>query len=317
MTDLVTFGETMLRLSPPDDERIETADSYDVHVAGAESNVAVAAQRLGLDAAWISKLPDSPVGRRVIGELRRHGVTPDVAWSADGRQGTYYLETGEHPRGDDVIYDRANAAVTTATTDELPVSRVRDARAFHTTGITPALSDALERTTADLLAAAREADTLTSFDLNYRSKLWEPAEAKETLEELFPDVDVLVVAHRDTEGVLGLTGDAEAVARELDDEFDFDVTVVTRGSEGALALVDGTTFEQPTFEATSAHPVGTGDSFVGGFLSRYVEGDDVPTALEYGAATAALKRSVPGDVAVVTADEVDAVVAGESAAISR
>ena len=78
MTDLVTFGETMLRLSPPDEERLETADRYDVHVAGAESNVAVAAQRLGLETAWLSKLPDSPVGRKVAGDLRNHGITVDV-----------------------------------------------------------------------------------------------------------------------------------------------------------------------------------------------------------------------------------------------
>ena len=317
MTDLVTFGETMLRLSPPDDERIETADRYDVHVAGAESNVAVAAQRLGLDAAWTSKLPDSPVGRRVTGELRRHGVTTDVVWADDGRQGTYYLESGDRPRGNDVIYDRADAAVTTATADELPVDRIRDADAFHTTGITPALSSTLESTTEELLDAARDAGTLTTFDLNYRSKLWEPSEAEATLEALFPDVDVLIVARRDAENVLDVTGEAEAIARELDEAFDFEVTIVTRGTEGALALADGTAFEQPTFDATSAHPVGTGDAFVGGFLSRYVEGDDVPTSLEYGAATAAIKRSIPGDIAVLSPDEVEAVIAGGTAAISR
>jgi len=142
MTDLVTFGETMLRLAPGD-ERVETADEYDVHVAGAESNVAVAAQRLGLDAAWLSKVPDSPVGRRVTSELRQHGVTVDAAESSDGRLGTYYLESGDLPRGNNVIYDRANAAVTTATPDELPTERVRDASAFHTTGITPGLSETL------------------------------------------------------------------------------------------------------------------------------------------------------------------------------
>jgi len=124
MTDLVTFGETMLRLSPPDEERLETTDQYDVDVAGAESNVAVAAQRLGLDCAWLSKLPNSPVGRKVAGELRSHGLSVDVVWddSPARRQGTYYLEQGRPPRGSDVIYDRAHASVTTATTvlDSLP-----------------------------------------------------------------------------------------------------------------------------------------------------------------------------------------------------
>ncbi|WP_226021364.1 bifunctional 2-dehydro-3-deoxygluconokinase/2-dehydro-3-deoxygalactonokinase [Halomicrobium salinisoli] len=317
MTDLVTFGETMLRLSPPHGERIETADQYDVHVAGAESNVATAAQRLGLDAAWTSKLPDSPPGRKVANELRGHGVTVDVVWSDEGRQGTYYLETGEAPRGNNVIYDRRDAAVTTASTEELPVDRIESAAAFHTTGITPALSDTLEETTADLLAAAQDAGTTTSFDLNYRSKLWDPAEARPVLEGLFPDVDVLVVAERDAENVLDRTGDAESIAGGLADDFGIEVVIVTRGSRGALALADGETSEQPTFEASNAHPVGTGDSFVGGFLSQYVRGAEVPEAMEYGSATAALKRSVPGDLAVVTPDEVEAVIEGGTADISR
>lgn len=317
MTDLVTFGETMLRLSPPGDERVETADQYDVHVAGTESNVAVAAQRLGLEATWISKVPDSPVGRRVTTELSQHGVTVDVVWSPEGRLGTYYLETGDEPRGNSVIYDRADAAVTSATVDELPVERVREASAFHTTGITPGLSDTLFETARDLLATAQDAGTTTTFDLNYRSKVWNPDEAKRALETLFPDVDVLITAQRDAEHVLGKSGNAESIARELRDDFDFEVTVITRGAEGALALADGEVSEQSTFDSTNAHPVGTGDSFVGGFLSKYVDGADVASALEYGAATAAIKRSIPGDIAVVTPEEVDSVIAGDTAAISR
>lgn len=319
MTDLVTFGETMLRLSPPDDARLETADQYNVRAAGAESNVAVAAQRLGLDAAWTSKLPDSPVGRRITGELRSHGVTVDVVWddSPSGRQGTYYLEQGAPPRGNEVIYDRAGASVTTAETAALPTSAIESATGFHTTGITPALSETLETTTADLLSIAQEADTTTSFDLNYRSKLWEPSEAKRVLTGLFPDIDVLVAAQRDAEIVLDRAGDAETVARNLADKYGFEVTVVTRGAEGALALADGDVYAQPTYEATDAHPVGTGDSFVGGFLSQYLAGESVADGLAWGAATAAFKRSVPGDIAVVSPAEIRDVIEGDTEAISR
>ena len=317
MTDLVTFGETMLRLSPPGDERLETADEYVVHVAGAESNVAVAAQRLGLDAAWTSKLPDSPVGRRVTGTLANHGVTVDVAWSDDERLGTYYLETAGRPRGNDIIYDRSNAAITTATPDEIALERVRSASGFHTTGITPALSDTLEGTTASVLAEAQDAGTTTSFDLNYRSKLWEPATARETIAALLPDVDVLIVARRDAENVLGLSGDAESMARDLAGEYGFEAVIVTRGAAGALALADGGVYEQPTFEATDAHPVGTGDAFVGGFLSQYLQDEPVPDALAYGAATAAIKRSIPGDIAVLSPAEVESVLEGDETEISR
>jgi len=317
MTDLVTFGETMLRLSPPDEERLETADQYDVAVAGAESNVAVAAQRLGTDSAWLSKLPDSPVGRKVAGELRSHGVDVDVVWTDEGRQGTYYLEQGRAPRGSKVIYDRARASVTTARSSELPTESLEAATCFHTTGITPALSDTLETTTADLLSMAGDAGVTTSFDVNFRSNLWTPAEAKAVLTDLFPAVDLLVVAERDARVVLEESGDAEQIARSLDSEYGFEVVVVTRGGEGALALADGAVTTQPTYDATDAYPVGTGDSFVGGFLSQYLDGGSVADALAWGAATAALKRSVPGDMATVSPAEVRDVVEGSTEALSR
>ena len=319
MTDLVTFGETMLRFSPPDEERLETADQYDVRVAGAESNVAVAAQRLGLDTSWLSKLAASPVGRKVAGELRSHGVTVDAVWDdSDGRrQGTYYFEQGQQPRGSEVIYDRARASVTTATVEELATEPIAGADGFHTTGITPALSETLATTTADLLAHAQGSGTLTSFDVNYRSNLWAPETAAETLRSLFPDIDVLVVAERDAKTVLAETGDAESIARNLDDEYGFEVTLVTRGSEGALALSDGEVFEQPTYDAPSAYPVGTGDSFVGGFLSQYLGDGTVQEGLAWGAAAAALKRSVPGDMAVISPAEVREVIDGQTESLSR
>ena len=318
MTDLVTFGESMLRLSPPDQDRLERIDRLDVHVAGAESNVAVAAARLGLDATWVSKLPDSPLGRRVTAELGSHGVESAIVWDDDARMGTYYVEFGGAPRGTDVIYDRADSAVTTAATAELDTDSVADADLFHTTGITPALSERLLATTADLLGLASESGATTVFDVNYRSKLWTPAEARETLEGLFPDVDILVVAERDARTVLDRQGDAESIARGLDEEFGFEVVLVTRGGDGSLALADGEVFEQGVFEADDHDTVGTGDAFVGGFLARYHEGGTVPEALEYGAATASLKRTVPGDIALVTPQEVEEVVAeGEQSGISR
>lgn len=318
MTDLVTFGESMLRLSPQDRERLESVRELDVRVAGAESNVAVAAARLGLEVTWLSKLPDSPLGRRATRSLDSHGVETAVVWDDDRRMGTYYIEFGGQPRGTDVIYDRENAAVTTATPAQLRTDAVEAADIFHTTGITPALSGTLRETTADLLARAGSAGTTTSFDLNYRSKLWSPAEARETLEELLADVDILVVAERDAREVLDRSGDAEGIARDLDAAFDFEVTLVTRGERGSLALADGTVHEQPVFAADDYDPVGTGDAFVGGFLTTYHGSGDVARAMEYGAATASLKRTMPGDLAVVTPAEVEEVIErGDQSGISR
>jgi len=317
MPELATFGETMLRLSPPGDQPVETADSFAVRAAGAESNVAVAAQRLGVESTWLSKLPDSPPGRRVLTALRQHGVDPAVVLTEAGRQGTYYLESADPPRGRTVIYDREGAAIRTATAAELPTEHVERADAFHTTGITPALSDTLATTTADLLDIARDAGTTTAFDLNYRSKLWSPEAARETVTDLLDRVDLFVVADRDAETVLGLAGSPVETAERLDADYDFETVVVTRGDEGAVAVHDGQTHEQPAIPASDAHPVGTGDAFVGGFLASRLQGGTVPDALAYGTATAALKRTVPGDMAVVTPEAVERALADESGRIER
>jgi len=316
VSDLVTFGETMVRYAPPAGDRLETADRFAVHVGGAESNVAVAAARLGVGTVWQSKLPDGPLGRRIARTLRGQGVEPDVVWTDAGRVGVYYLEPGGRPRGTDVRYDRAGAAVTTATTDELGTDRVEAADVVHTSGITPALSDTLADTTRDLLEAAGRAGATTAVDVNYRSNLWEPAAAEATLSPILGLVDVLFVAERDAATVFDRTGDPEAVGRGLLEAHDAETVVVTRGERPAVAVTAGGVYEQPTFDADAHDPVGSGDAFVGGFLARRLAGGTVPAALEWGAATAALARTLAGDMALVSPSEVGAVIDG-AAGISR
>jgi 2-dehydro-3-deoxygluconokinase len=315
--ELVTFGETMLRLSTREGDRLELADDLSVRVGGAESNVAVAAGALGVDATWCSKLPDSPLGRRVTRALAAYGVDTDVVWSDDGRVGTYYLEPGGEPRGTNVVYDRADSAVTTTTAEELPTERIEAAEAFYTSGITPALSGTLAATTKSLLRTARGAGTETVFDLNYRGKLWSPGEARETLTPLLEPVDTLVVAQRDAETVLERTGSPADVAAVLAADHDVETVVLTLGERGALAYHDGTVHEGPVYEADTHDPVGTGDAFVGGFLARRLNGGTVPEALTDGAATAALKRTLDGDVAIVSPEEVERVVEDDGGGISR
>ncbi|WP_348612192.1 bifunctional 2-dehydro-3-deoxygluconokinase/2-dehydro-3-deoxygalactonokinase [Halobaculum rarum] len=317
MTDLVTFGETMLRLSPPQGTRLETTEEFDVRAGGAESNVAVAGASLGLDSVWLSKLPRSPLGRRVVSALRAHGVRTGVAWDDDARLGTYYLEHGGEPRGTNVVYDRADSAVTTVAPEELPLGVLDGAAAFHTTGITPALSEAAAETTRAVLERAVAAGATTSLDLNYRNKLWSHAEARSTLTTLFEHVDALFVAKRDAETVLDRDGEAVEIAHGLATDFGFETVVVTRGDSGALALHGDRVFEQPVYEADTLDAIGTGDAFVGGFLSKRCAGGDIDDALEWGAATASLKRTIAGDLAVVTPEEVERVIDEGDGGISR
>jgi 2-dehydro-3-deoxygluconokinase len=321
VSDLVTFGETMLRLAPPRDERIENARELDVRAAGAESNVAVAAQRLGADSMWLSKLPDTALGRRVVNELQWHGIDTDVVWTdaEQNRQGLYFLERAGEPRGHDVIYDRTDSAITSATPDELATSHIENARAFHVSGITPALSNRLAETTANLMSIAGKTGTKVSFDVNYRSKLWKADRARAMLTKLFPAVDVLVTKVRDAREVLDVGSDAQTIAHQLASKWEFDTVIVTRGDLGALALHDGVLHEQDVFEADTVDPVGSGDAFAGAYIARRLGGDDVPSSLEQAAATAALKRTIPGDVAAVSLEEVQEVIeqAGENSNISR
>jgi len=175
--DVITFGETMLRLSAPGYGRLEEAVTLDVRIGGSESNTAVALARLGLRSAWWSKLPTNPLGRRIENEIRRWGVdTSGVIWdeSPPARAGLYFLDFGVAPRGIDVYYDRAASAASALVPEEINPERIAQARLLHLTGITPALSPSCAQATERALALARQARTAVSFDVNYRAKLWSP-----------------------------------------------------------------------------------------------------------------------------------------------
>ncbi|WP_435344565.1 bifunctional 2-dehydro-3-deoxygluconokinase/2-dehydro-3-deoxygalactonokinase [Haloarchaeobius sp. HRN-SO-5] len=315
--DLVTFGESMLRLSPPGNERVETAGEFEAHAAGAESNTAIAAERLGAVSAWLSKLPDTPPGRRVANGIRKHDIDTDIVWAEDGRPGTYYLEHAGKPRGTNVVYDRADSVFSTAEAGDFNLDRIRNASAFYTTGITPALSETMRDTTVNLLSVARKAGTMVAFDVNYRRKLWSPEEARSTITRLFPAIDVLVIAAKDAETMLDYDGDPTQLAHHLASEYEFRTVVVTRGERGAVAIHDNVIHEQDAYATDTHDPIGSGDAFTGAFLARRLSGDDVPRALQYATATAALKRTIPGDVATVTREEVEAVIADRGDGISR
>ncbi len=313
MSDLITFGETMLRLSPQSGERLESATALDFRTAGAESNVAIAAERLGAESTWISKLPDSPLGRRVRNEIRQHGVTPTISWSTKHRQGSYFIEQGSTPRETTVIYDRADAAVTTLTPSEIPVQEFKDARVLYTTGITPALSDTLFNTTLSLL----KTDTTVGFDLNYRSKLWSQSDAQSAYEKLLPHVDLLFAPERDVRSILQMDGSAETIVQTLHEMYDCEVVILTRGENGAIAYTGDKIHTQSAYDTETIDAIGTGDAFVGGYLAKYIANESVDLSLKYAAATAALKRTIQGDLAVITPAEVDKVIRSQAQAIDR
>ncbi|WP_338740017.1 sugar kinase [Haloplanus salilacus] len=307
MTDLVTAGEAALRFSPPQGERIETASDFAAHVGGPESNVAVAAATLGLDAAWLSKLPDSALGRRIVGDLRRGGVRTGVVWAETGRASTAFVERSGRGNGT-VVADRDDAVVTTMTPDDLPLGVVREAETLFVSGATPARSETLLETTAALLEVATEAGTTCAFDTRFEATGLDPDTARELYDRLLDAVDVLFVDEADAEAVFDLDGEVVPAAHSLRTRYDCQAVVVTREGRGpAIGLQGEEIYEVPAFETETRDPSGTHDAFVGGVLSGRHRGGGMKEALTEGAATAALKRTVVGDVVVGSRADVEAI----------
>jgi 2-dehydro-3-deoxygluconokinase len=338
--DVVTFGEAMVRLTPPGFQRLEQARSFDVTVGGAELNVAVAARRLGLDTKWLSRLPDNPLGRMIANRAREQGVDVSaVAWAKGERAGVYFAELGAAPRASTVLYDRAYSAISHITPGTIDWKAAFDgARWFHTSGITPALSDSAAKTTVEALVAAKKAGLTVSYDLNFRSKLWDAARARAVQEPLMEHVDVLITTEEDARVVFGVgsgrsaadysTVDAESyadVARELQKRFDFAAVAITlrenprvwQNTWSALVVADGELHHAPRYDVEVVDRIGAGDAFSAGLIFGRLECRDWKKAVEYGTALSALKHTVPGDFSQATLGEVEQVINGSSLRVSR
>src|SRR4051794_22262837 len=201
--DVITFGEAMIRLSPPNFRRLEQAASLDLMVGGAELNTAVALARLGRSTAWVSRLTNNPLGRLIANQAREAGVaTEHVVWTDEDRVGVYFLEFGAAPRASSVIYDRKGAAIANIRPGTVNWSAVfAGARWFHVSGITPALSATAAEVTRESLRAARAGNVQVSIDLNYRAKLWTQAEAGRWMSDFMQYCDVLITTEEDAERV--------------------------------------------------------------------------------------------------------------------
>jgi 2-dehydro-3-deoxygluconokinase len=307
--DVVTLGETMIRLSPTGYTRLEEAGTLDCRTGGSESNVAAGLARLGLRSAWLSKLPENPLGRLITRRLHSLGVDiSHVLWTPEGRVGVYFIEPGSTPRPTRVLYDRADSVASRMTPEEMPWNVVRSARHLHLSGITPALSPTCRAVALRAVQEARDAGATVSLDLNYRSKLWSPAEAAATLAELLPRVDLLITTGVDAEIVFGEAGDGPDVGQRLRERFAVPAVVVTMGGGGACACTSEGVCEAQSFPIAAVDRVGAGDAFDAGLLYGYLQGD-LSLGLTYGMGMAAIKHSVPGDECVTSLAEVEELIA--------
>ena len=321
MSDVVTFGELMLRLTPPGRQRFAQTPHFEITFGGAEANVAVLIAQLGGSAEFVTRLPVNAVAQRAINELRGHGVGTAHITRGGERMGVYYLEQGASQRPGKVIYDRAHSAMAEARVGEFDWEKIfAGARWFHFSGITPALSPAAAELTAEACAAARRLGLTVSFDLNYRAKLWTREQAGAVLAPLMEHVDLCVTSAEEARAVFGLDceNDPAEAAVQLCDHFDFKAVALTQRTGalacstgwGAMLLTDGATHFSRRHEIDVIDRVGAGDSFTGALIFSLLRGDAPGHAIEFAVAASALKHTIPGDYALLTLGEVEALAAG-------
>ncbi|MDH4218795.1 MAG: sugar kinase [Candidatus Aminicenantes bacterium] len=331
---IVTFGELMIRLSPPMGMRLQQAKNFDVHFGGAEANVAVSLAQFGMHACFVSAFPDNALGDNARSTLKSYGVDTRFIVRKGQRMGVYYLEHGYGPRPSKVIYDRAHSAVSELKPEDLDWEYIlKDAQWFHWTGITPALSGSLQATLREGLEQAKKRGITVSMDLNYRKKLWSEEKAQEVITDLMAYVDILIGNEEDstnvfgmqpagtdiTSGKLSIEGYKELM-KTLCDQFDLKKVAVTlRESVSAsenywsACLFDGKEFVQgPKYHVWIIDRVGTGDAFAAGLIYSLIKGKKNSDALAFGVAAATLKHSVWGDFNITSVEEVERLASGET-----
>jgi len=336
MAKIVTMGETMLRLSTPNNEKFIQADEFDVCYGGGEANVAVSLANYGHDTDFVSKVPANPIGECAVAALRKMNVGTKFVARGGERLGIYFLEHGSAMRASNVVYDRANSAIATATADDFDFDAIFEgADWFHFTGITPAISDSAAELTELACKAAKAKGVKVSCDLNFRKKLWTSEKAQKVMSNLMQYVDVCIGNEEDAEKVLGFKpGNTDVTSGELElagyksifeqmvEKFNFEYVISSlRVSHSAsdngwsACIYKRDTKEFYHSREYRIHPivdrVGGGDSFAGGVICGFCDGKDFKETLEFAVAASALKHTIPGDANMVSRAEVDALAGGD------
>lgn len=335
MTKVVTFGEIMLRLKSPGQERFFQSPSLEATFGGGEANVAVSLANYGMDAAFVTALPDNDIAAACMRELRGLGVDVSNIVKREGRVGIYYLESGANQRPSKVVYDRAYSAIALAKPGEIDFKKAfSDASWFHITGITPAISQSAADLSLEAVKTAKEMGLTVSCDLNYRKNLWKYGkEAKEVMGELVRYVDVVIANEEDCQKSLGLENGAQVESGVLDTQKYENlakevmrrypnvktIAITLRESKSAshndwsACIYDGKEFYlSKKYEIKNiVDRVGGGDSFGGGLIYGLNTYQTPGEALEFAVAASCLKHSILGDYNRVSVKEVESLMGGD------
>lgn len=334
MTRVVTFGEIMMRLNPEGYLRFTQATKFEATYAGGEANVAVSAANYGLDAAFVSKVPEHEIGQCAINQLRQFGVDTSLVCRGGHRLGVYFVEKGASQRASKVIYDRAGSAIAQATKSDFDWKKILEGAAwFHFTGITPALGGELPEICLEAVKTAKELGVTVSCDLNYRNKLWSKEEAGRVMARLMPYVDLCIANEEDAADVFGIHAEGTdvssgklshegyiSVAKQLCDRFGCGKAAITlRGSISAsdnnwagMLYDGGKAYFSPDYKIHIVDRVGGGDSFGGALIYALISGFEPQKAIDFAVAASCLKHSIEHDFNLVSVKEVLSLAAGNA-----
>ena len=330
MKQVVTFGEIMMRLSPPQYQRLAQAGSLDVTYGGGDANVAAGLAHLGVPAAHVGCFPDNAVGQAAAQHFRGHGVDMQHCVFRGERLGLYFLEVGASLRASRIVYDRYDSAFANLQPDWFAWDEIlQNAQWLHWTGITPAISAGAAQATGEAITAARRQGLTVSADVNYRRNLWQYGQrAQDVMPTLVAGCDLVVCTEGDAEDLFGIRPEPGAensfvsMSEQLQARFPTirQVIATRRDTQSAsherikgIAYSDGAYHETDFFDINPVvDRIGGGDSFISGFIYGQLTGLALPAALAFATAASALKHTIAGDINLVTAAEVEHIVAGNT-----
>jgi len=334
MKRVVTFGEVMLRLSPPGYLRLLQATTLEMTFGGAEVNVAVSLAQLGVDAAFVTRLPQNDVAQAFVNQIRGLGVDTRPILRGGDRMGVYFVEKGASQRASTVLYDRAHSAIAEIDPAELNWDAIFDgATAFHVTGITPALSDSAAAAALAGAKAAKAKGITVTCDLNYRKKLWTSEKAGQVMGELLPFVDYCIANEEDAETVFGIkAADSNLTSGHLSHDGYIEVAQklvarfpnlqgvavtlresfsASRNGWSGMLYADGEAYFSRRYEIDIVDRVGGGDSFAAGLIYSLISGKSAQDCIEFAVAASCLKHSIVGDFSYVKRSEVETLLKGD------
>lgn len=337
MKKIITFGELLLRLSTRIGERTVQANELTMHYGGAEANVAISLSNFGHDVRFVSKIPNNPLGHAAERHLRMYGVDTSHLLHGGERLGTYYLETGVGERSAQVTYDRKYSSVSELTKDEIDFDEIfQGAKLFHVSGITPALSPALQALTLRALQQAKDRDVMTSFDFNYRSKLWSQQEAADAITPLLPYVDICSCGELDAIHLLGIEEAADSLDKEMKLQYYYDkiqemypnITYMSSTFRQVISAsantLQGNLYTAGVLYHSKVHHiepivdrVGGGDAFAAGVLHGIIDEQTPEQIVSFATAASALKHTVHGDCNVFSEEEIKEFIDNGSGRIIR